>query len=273
MTHDMPNFVSSLVEMAKAMEELPKVRDELFEAHSTINAQLGTIQRLELKLIDRSSEIERLQASLRSEEAKRSDAETMFLECDDAKSTLVRTLESLGKDIASVLEAVKPLPKPEPVVELKPEPPVEIVPRDTFQGVKSNPVGEYDKATDAYWDNGSIVGLPLQDGPLSPFVPSPDTTPSTDASSNADGEGSVSVDPTPHVTDAEFPTYVNSSDGAATTTDGVSVSVDPIPATGHTIPSAPVSDGPAPLPEHAFTEPKASNYYDYDGVSRASHHS
>lgn len=215
------NFASELAQMAMASQRLPEVERERDELSRDLDRACNTIQRLELKLLDRAGEIDTLHALLRAEEAKRSDAETMFLECDDAKSTLERTLESLGKDIAAVLQAVSPVPEPVQSVTVKPE--VVLEPRDTFQGVKSDPVN---------------VEWPLADGPLSPkevgedvslypFAPSPSpgSTPSTDASSNDAGSGqseSPLANGTSHLTDTPEPLPNVQGEGLSSA-EGVSV--------------------------------------------------
>lgn len=113
------NFVQDLVEMAKAMDELPKVQEALTNTQGELKSTYDIIQRIELKLIDRNSEIDTLKAKIRELEVSRDDAEFRFLECDDVKGSLVRTLEGLGKDIAGVLMAIAPVAILEPQVEVK----------------------------------------------------------------------------------------------------------------------------------------------------------
>ena len=117
MTHSVNDLASSFVEMAKAYERLPEVERELTTAKSAIDDHLDTIQRLELKLIDKENVISDLQTRIQTLEVARDDAELRFLECDDAKSTLVRTLEVIRSDIDSVLQAVTPLPQEPPKAE------------------------------------------------------------------------------------------------------------------------------------------------------------
>jgi hypothetical protein len=113
-----PNFVNDLVMMAKAFEELPKVQAELESAKHDINGYLATIQRLELRLIDRANEIDNLNAKVRTVEVERDHAETMFLETDGKLDAAKSVLSTLMGNAGAFLQAVEP-PKPEPVAEPK----------------------------------------------------------------------------------------------------------------------------------------------------------
>jgi hypothetical protein len=189
--HAANSLVHDLVQMAQAMERLPEVQAELQWAKDEINHLLDRIQHLELKLLDRHNENEELQRKLRDEEAKRSDAETMFLECDDAKSTLESTLESLRKDIEGVLLAVTPPKAP-------------VVARDTYQGVKG--------------DQGE-VSVPSDPTPLTAATADPSTNvPSTTESSapTTDTVGvSVPLDPTATSSDTNPSELPNASSSSA----------------------------------------------------------
>jgi len=116
------DFASELVRMAQAMTRLPEVETELLKAYEDIEAYAKSVQRLEIKLIDRNSEIETLHQTIRQLEVSRDDAELRFLEADDAKGTLVRVLDNLGKDILGALQAVQPLTKPTEDGELESRP-------------------------------------------------------------------------------------------------------------------------------------------------------
>jgi hypothetical protein len=118
MTHDrVSNFATELAQMALASQRLPEVEGELRAAHRAHEVDLDTIQMLELRIMDLKSQADYLRATVRKVEAERDDAELRFLECDDAKTTLVRTLEVLGKDVAGVLAAVMPIPTAPTVTE------------------------------------------------------------------------------------------------------------------------------------------------------------
>jgi hypothetical protein len=113
MSHSVNDLASSFVEMAQAYKRLPEVENDLTAAINTINSLNDNIMRLETKLMDRHNTIVDLKRKNIDLEVANTAMELRFLECDDAKQTLVRTLESLGREIADVLEAVRPLPVPE----------------------------------------------------------------------------------------------------------------------------------------------------------------
>jgi len=108
------SLVHDLVEMAKAMEMLPQVQAELADARKAMNEYLTTIQRLELKLLDRSNEITDLERRLQDAEVSRDDAELRFLEADDKLSRVIGvvkgSIESLGVVVPRpiALEPVRP---------------------------------------------------------------------------------------------------------------------------------------------------------------------
>jgi hypothetical protein len=111
------DFASELVRMAQAMTRLPEVEADLADITKYNDELHGTIQRLELKLIDRNADITTLRTKVRELEVSRDDAELRFLEADDAKDTLVRILDNLGKDILGALQAVAPVPMPKAEAE------------------------------------------------------------------------------------------------------------------------------------------------------------
>lgn len=110
-SHQVNDLASSFVAMAQAFEKLPQVEAALDDARVSIDAQAATIQRLELKLIERANEIAEVQAKLRKSEEDRESAEAMFLEADD----------KLGK-FATLAKNALGLVTPEPVVTPQPEP-------------------------------------------------------------------------------------------------------------------------------------------------------
>lgn len=157
MTHnDAGSLIASLVEMAKATERLPQVERDLDNALKTINHLNDAIQRLELKLIDRNNTINDLGVQIHTLEVARDDAELRFLEADDCKVTLERTLEGLGRDIASVLEAVRPIPTPKPESVVR----VEVTPVPFAEGATSPP--------DASSHDGTDEGVSVPADPTAP---------------------------------------------------------------------------------------------------------
>ncbi len=114
--HAVNNFVTDLVEMAKAMEELPRVREELDRANTTIENYAKQIHSVQMDLEQSKSYAADLEQKVRNAEASRDDAEMRFLELDEKAS---KALGALGNIMANVNDAVKDLtpPKPEPVKE------------------------------------------------------------------------------------------------------------------------------------------------------------
>lgn len=223
--HAANSLVHDLVQMAKAMEDLPVVSAELDHCRSELAVKDQYILTLQQRLMDRANEIQSLQSEVSAAKEARDDAEMRFLECDDAKSTLERTLQGLVRDVSGVLEAVKPL---QPTVNT------------------TTVVNE---------------AVKLVDGPLAPIAETPSAMPSwlvtADATpapaapieSDASGHdvGQSAMDPIvatqPSTTSwatleassqTAEPTTVSSPSVAST--EGVSVSSDPTP------PNAPAAD-------------------------------
>ncbi len=123
MSPNVGNFVHDLVEMAKAMEELPGVRDDLTKANEYIMTLRETVQSREEAILRYKAEIETLQAKVRTTEAERDDAEIRFLELDEKTHQVMGMLidfEGKAKGARLILDPPKPEPVPEP--EVKPEP-------------------------------------------------------------------------------------------------------------------------------------------------------
>lgn len=77
------NFVSDLVEMAKAMDELPKVQAQLATADLTIASYETTIAQRDRQVQAQVETIAALQDQLHQVEVARDDAELRFLELDE----------------------------------------------------------------------------------------------------------------------------------------------------------------------------------------------
>lgn len=114
--HAINSLVSDLVAMAQATERLPIAEQELSEARQEITAKYDTIQRLELKLIDRAAEIDTLHRSIRELEVAKDAAETMFLEADDRTSRALDFVKATFGTAGALIQALEPQ-RPEPVTE------------------------------------------------------------------------------------------------------------------------------------------------------------
>lgn len=111
------NFVNDLVEMAKAFEALPKALADLEDANNKVEDLHDVIQRLELKLVDRNSEIESLNSRIRTLEVDRDHAETMFLEADDRTSRALDFIKATFGNAGSLIQALEPAKAVEPMIE------------------------------------------------------------------------------------------------------------------------------------------------------------
>jgi len=271
------NFATELAQMALASQRLPEVEQTLSEVRNDLNNAYGTIQRLELKLIDRAQQIESLHSTIRTLEVSRDAAELRFLECDDAKGTLERTLRNLVGEAQGVLQAVAPFTPMPPKVAAEGSP-AEV-------GVASITATELAMATGesathpigGTEESGALASTEATPGPFA----SPDATPHSDAS--FDGVGESAADPTLTIhsvdgTDAS-PANVPSESAASQTSvpssEGVSVPSDPTLASA--MGDAPTTSAPqcatptpdASLPSGPYTGkryrdfPTYVSYYDW----------
>lgn len=106
--HAMNTFVSDLVEMAKAVEELPQVKAELEAARHDLNTAADRIQQLELRIIDYKNKIDDQVALTRKVEADRDEAERLFLEETDRTSAFKSFVEGLFGTAGNLLRAQAP---------------------------------------------------------------------------------------------------------------------------------------------------------------------
>lgn len=106
--HAMNTFVSDLVEMAKAVEELPQVKAELEAARHDLNTAADRIQQLELRIIDYKNKIDDQIALTRKAEADRDEAERLFLEETDRTSAFKSFVEGLFGTAGNLLKAQAP---------------------------------------------------------------------------------------------------------------------------------------------------------------------
>lgn len=118
MSPSVHNFVHDLVAMAQAMEQLPQVQADLQTLRNEVNHAYDTIQRLELKLLDRTDEIDKLNATIRELEVAKDAAETMFLEADDRTLRALEFIKTQFGAAGSLIQALEPAKlQPEPIVE------------------------------------------------------------------------------------------------------------------------------------------------------------
>jgi hypothetical protein len=108
------NFVTDLVTMAKAMEELPQVQHELEVAN-------GRIATLNESLLARDTDLEQarnyaasLEQKVRDTEVAKDQAETMFLEADERTSRAVDFIKATFANAGALLQALEPAKPEEP---------------------------------------------------------------------------------------------------------------------------------------------------------------
>lgn len=116
--HAVNNFVSDLVQMAKAMEDLPIAEARIRELEADKAHALDTVQSRELAIIDYKAEIDRLRTTLHEVEVAKDAAETMFLEADDRTAKALDFIKTQFGSAGAIIQALEP-PK---VVEPQPEP-------------------------------------------------------------------------------------------------------------------------------------------------------
>lgn len=104
------SFVTDLVEMAKAMERVPELEQMVTDRDNVINGLELRNTDLEVSLEASRRYAAGLEQKVHDLEVANTAIELRFLECDDAKGTLVRFLEGLIGDAKGVLAAVAPVP-------------------------------------------------------------------------------------------------------------------------------------------------------------------
>ncbi len=114
MSDNTQSFIGSLVEMAKAYEELPGVKYNLDLANSTIQHYADTVREREESILRLKAKIETLNAKVRSTEVERDDAELRFLEADERTNRALDFIKNTFGNAGSLIQALEP---PKPVAE------------------------------------------------------------------------------------------------------------------------------------------------------------
>jgi hypothetical protein len=115
--HAANSLVHDLVEMAKAFEELPYVREQLRVAETTTVRDGETIARLEIRIMDMKSREDELLSCIRSLEVERDDASFCELEANYKATAAVAALRSVFSNVGEALKTLQPEPKAEPVAD------------------------------------------------------------------------------------------------------------------------------------------------------------
>lgn len=112
------NFVTDLVEMAKAMDELPKVQADLSKATDHAINLFNEITSLRADLEQSRTYAATLEQRVRTVEAERDDAEIRFLELDEKANKISAVLDTIASSAMGAFDQLSPpKPQPEPVVE------------------------------------------------------------------------------------------------------------------------------------------------------------
>lgn len=113
------NFVQDLVEMAKAVEQVPILQAELNETVKGLENALSHNQGLESNIIGYKAQIEDLQAKVRSLEVERDDASFRVLEAEDITASVLNSAKVAQAGLDAIIAKLDP-PKPQPEPEVLP---------------------------------------------------------------------------------------------------------------------------------------------------------
>jgi hypothetical protein len=119
--HSVNNFVTDLVQMAQAVEELPKVQAALDDARHVLSEMDKQVEGLRADLQQAKDYAATLEQKVRDTEVAKDQAETMFLEADERTSRALDFIKATFGNAGTLIQALEP-PKPESKVEAKPEP-------------------------------------------------------------------------------------------------------------------------------------------------------
>lgn len=116
--HTANSLMSDLIAMAKAMEDLPKVQEELAKAHDDCDTALRSLQAREEAILRYKAELEEKNSRIAALEVARDDAELRFLEADDRTEkalAFVRMVQGNAESLVRAIEPVKPEPASQPI--------------------------------------------------------------------------------------------------------------------------------------------------------------
>lgn len=118
MSPNINSFVGDLVEMARAMEELPQVKAALLQMQNANLELSDAIAHREERIIELKTEIEAKASTIRSLEVARDDAELRFLEADDRTQRALGFVKTMFGSAGGLIQALEPqVAQPEPVAE------------------------------------------------------------------------------------------------------------------------------------------------------------
>lgn len=254
-----PNFVSDLVAMAKAFEELPEVKAELEATRHDFSVAQDQIQQLQLRIIDLKNAKDEAYANIRKVEVQRDHAEQMFLETDERLNAFRRLVQAFDTDVKSLVKAEEPEPTSAPTA------PAEVLPSVDPVSVSSDPTtASPTPATSASpTEDASSTGERAVDPTTATTQASPDTATTTDAFSVENTSTNA-----PEVASPSDPTLAMESSSENVSSD--SVTENDAPLMNSTIEPRPESSTGSNQPEGVSvpSDPTAS-FTAGDGLSHA----
>lgn len=188
------SLVHDLVEMAKAMEQLPVVQEELTQTKHANTELLERIQSLELRIIDYKNSVDEKLALVRKVEAERDEAIRSFLDADDRTKRALDFVKSTFGSAGSLIQALEP-PTPTPVV-VPADAPATIAP-STERSAEIMSSWAERQPTDAPTQGQSDHPLPHSNAPSMHSTPSSFETPTMVPSTSPAPSADHGVDPGP----------------------------------------------------------------------------
>lgn len=136
MSPNINSFVGDLVEMARAMEELPGIKAKLDEAYALLEEERKTVQDRELCIQQLKADGDIMQECINTLEVARDDAELRFLEADERTQRALGFVKTMFGSAGGLIQSLEP-PVPEPVVQAQP---VDPKPEQTEGAGESHPI-------------------------------------------------------------------------------------------------------------------------------------
>ena len=165
--HAVNNFVSDLVLMAQAMERLPHIEQELNDAKHELDKAHEAVQRLELKLLDRATTIDELNATVRKAEVDRDDAEYRFLEGEERTAKALAFIKDQFGSAGSLIQALEPPVKAKETIS---------IPLELHPAIFDKPEPASGQAAISEHERHEIEAIPMQGQSAPDPIPATDTT-------------------------------------------------------------------------------------------------
>lgn len=141
MSHNVHDVLAAITQASQALEREPALQAQVSELGIKVNDLHETVQKRELAIVDYKSQIEELQARIRSLEVERDQAQFRTLELEEAHSKVVgvfRDIANKANITANEVDppkAVEPTPEPSVAPSTSAPPPVKPYEGKTFHQV------------------------------------------------------------------------------------------------------------------------------------------